>query len=141
MARAKRTKSDETSREEKNQHGSLFSSNEAAWGGFINIRLGEEQKQTFVAWFESSVEAIPSYVDDILGEGGKLSLSFDLPNSAYIVTLVGSLVSNSNERYASTSRAGSLTEALGLTVWKHFLLCDGDYGNYRPQNSTFMKWG
>lgn len=141
MARAKRTKRDENLDAEKIQRGLLYSPNEATWGGFINIRLDDEQKSSFYAWFEGHSEAVSGYVDDILGEAGKISLAFDIENSAYIVTLTGSLVSGSNERYASTSRAGSLHEALALTVWKHFILCGADYGNYRPRNSTFMQWG
>jgi len=114
---------------------------EAAWGGFINVRLDEEQKTSFLSWIASASEAVPSLVDDILGEGMKIGFSFDMEASCYIVSFTGALVGGSNERYSTNSRAGTLDEALALAVWKHFYLADGDYGNYKPRNGSLMTWG
>lgn len=123
------------------QNGMYYTSNEAAWGGFINIRLDDEQKANFYAWLEGASGSIHQLTDDVLGHGAKVSLAYDTQNSCYIVSYTGALVLGSNERYVVTSRAGTLHEALGLAAWKHFYLCDGDYGNYKPSNGSFMNWG
>jgi len=127
--------------EQSPQHGLYFCDPEAAWGGFINIRLDDEQKSGFYAWLEGASQAIHQLTDDVLGQDAKVTLAWDGKNSCYIVSYTGCLVLGSNERYVATSRAGSLHEALALAAWKHFYLCDGDYGNYKPSNSSFMSWG
>lgn len=116
--------------------------NDAKWGGFINIRLDEEQKNSFLEWFADGSPHVEQSVDDMLAMGLKFSLSFDGTNQCVVCSVTGSLVGSDPEgRYTSTSRASSRNEALGLTVWKHYALCAGDYGNYSPKSSTFMSWG
>jgi len=121
-------------------HGAYYCDAEAVWGGFINIRLGDEQKAEFFAWLEKNGSHVSGYVEDLLGEEAKVTIVYDRANSCFVVTVAGTLVGGSTERYVSSSRAGTLPEALALTVWKHFVLADGDYGNYRT-NGTMMSWG
>lgn len=139
--RAKAKSNVEQVGEQTKSRGFYYTDNEAAWGGFINIRLDDEQKQAFYAWLGDAGQAVSQLTDDALGEGVKVGLAFDHPNSCYIVTYTGALVLKSNERYVSTSRAATLPEALGLAAWKHFILCNGDYGNYKPRDSSFLSWG
>jgi len=127
--------------ETKSEHGIYWLPNEAAWGGFINVRLDEEQKQAFLTWFADAGTAIHQLMDDVLGEGMKVGWSYDRENSCYIVTFTGALVGNSNERYVTTSRAGTFNECLALALWKHLKLADGDYGNFRPTTGQLNNWG
>lgn len=121
--------------------GIYYTDNEAPWGGFINIRLDDEQKSSFLAWFEDNTQTISRLLEDALGEGIKHGLSYDGKNQCFICTFTGALVFGSTERYVSTSRAATMLEAIALAVWKHFVLCDGDYGNYKPGNGSFLNWG
>lgn len=125
----------------KAEQGIYWLPNEATWGGFINVRLDDEQKSSFHAWYEDNSSTVSGYVDDVLSEGMKVSLAYDRENQCYIATFTGALVGGSNERYVATSRAGTLNECLGLAVWKHFYLADGDYGAFKPKTSTMMSWG
>lgn len=136
-------KAKKTSPTEEKQvdHGVYWLPNDAAWGGFINIRLDDQQKQTFFAWFADAGQSIHTLLDDVLIEGMKVAFSYDRENQCYIVTFTGALVSNSNERYCATSRAGTLIECLGLSVWKHFYLADGDYGSFKPKTGQMNNWG
>lgn len=121
--------------------GVYYTDNEAVWGGFINIKLDDEQKSSFYSWFENSAQAVSQLLDDALCEGVKHGMAYDGKNQCYICTFTGALVLNSTERYVATSRAGTMLEAIALSVWKHFVLCDGDYGNYKPGNGSFLSWG
>jgi len=121
--------------------GIYYTDNESVWGGFINLRLDDEQKQAFYTWFEGNTQTISQLLDDAIGEGVRHGLAYDGKNQCYICTFTGALVIGSTERYVSTSRAGTMLEAIGLAVWKHFVLCDGDYGNYKPGNGSFQNWG
>lgn len=115
---------------------------EAAWGGFVNIRLDDEQKNEFYVWCEANVAHYHALFADMLGEGLKASFTFDAEHGAFILALTGALMGSAPyERFCSTSRAGSLDEVIALTVWKHVELTEGDYGNYRPRDGSFMRWG
>lgn len=115
---------------------------DAPWGGFINIKLDDDQRAEFFTWLEVNAAHYPSAFDDLLGAGMKATFSFDAEHECYILSLQGALTGASPEqRFVSTSRAGTLNEVIALTVWKHFELAKGDYGNYRPKDSSFMKWG
>lgn len=139
MARKKRTHEPEQS--PQTAQGIYWLPSDAAWGGFVNIRLDDSQREAFGFWFGENASRVAQFLDEILGEGMKVGLSYDRENQCYIATFTGALVGNSNERYCATSRAGTLNECLGLAVWKHIFLTQGDYGNFRPANSTFMSWG
>lgn len=122
------------------QHGMYFCDPEAVWGGFINIRLDDEQKALFFEWLEGNAQFVSGYIEDLLGEEAKVTIVYDLANQCYVVTVAGTLVGGSTERYVSASRAGTLPEAFALTAWKHFVLAEGDYGNYRT-NGSMLSWG
>lgn len=116
--------------------------NDAPWGGFVNIRLSDEQKDSFHLWLEANSAHYPADFDDMLNSGCKISFAYDAQHQAYVVSTMGALMlADPNKRFASTSRAGTLNEAIALTVWKHLELCRGDYGNYKPSDGSFMSWG
>jgi len=114
----------------------------AEWGGFINIRLSDEQKEDFFSWYAENPVGAGAMLDDLLGAGAKVTLAFDAQNGCFIASVTGALLTDSpGVRFVSTSRASTMTEVIALTVWKHFLLVRGDYGNYRPRDNNFMSWG
>jgi len=121
--------------------GVYWTPNDAAWGGFINIRLEDEQKLLFNEWYEAHPDEGTKILDDVMGEGAKLGLSYDRENECYVSTLMGALVDNSNERYCVTTRAGTLAEVVALTAWKHAYYAQGDYGSYRPATGKLNNWG
>jgi len=114
---------------------------DATWGGFINIRLQDDAKLAFNAWWETHPNESATILDDLLGEGAKFGVSYDRQNECYVSTLMGALVEGSNERYCVTTRAGSLSEVIALTVWKHAYYAKGDYGSFRPATSKLDSWG
>jgi hypothetical protein len=116
--------------------------NEAPWGGFINIRLDDEQTEQFFAWYEENKPNVAPYFDEMLGAGIKASVSYDAAHQCYVMALTGALMgSTPKSRFCSTSRASTLPEVTALSVWKHVVLARGDYGNYRPKGGGFMSFG
>lgn len=114
----------------------------AEWGGFINIRLSDDQREEFFAWYEQNPVGATAMLEDLLGAGAKVTFSFDAQHECYIVSVTGALLADSpGVRFVSTSRASTMMEVVALTVWKHFLLVRGDYGKYRPRDDSFMRWG
>ena len=114
----------------------------AEWGGFINVRLSDEQRLEFKEWAHANARNVPALYIDMLGNGLKITHSYDHIHNCFILSVTGALVGDDRaRRYVSTSRAGDLNEVIALTVWKHEVLARGDYGNYRPHDSAFLSWG
>lgn len=114
---------------------------EPEWGGFLNLRLAEEDKVRFDAWYEGASQTIGTLLDDAMIDGLKVSMSWDVENECYIVTFTGSLIPAHNTRYASSSRAATYNEALALMCWKHFVLAEGNWFDFLPHSGKLNRWG
>lgn len=119
----------------------FFSPSDAPWGGFINVRLTDEHRGQFEAWYSSHSNDIGAMLTDILATGIKLSLTFDHENQCFLATLTGALVPPSRDRFAVSTRAGTMSEVLALACWKHFVLAKQNYGAFRPKSGDFLHWG
>lgn len=141
MPRKKKDTAGDDSPKKAVEQGLFWLANEAKWGGFINVRLDDDQTEAFHAWDEENPTEGARVLEDVLGEGMKVGLAYDRENQCTIVSFTGALCAGSNERYCCTSRAGTIREAIQLAAWKHSELARGDYGNYSPRISTMMSWG
>lgn len=122
------------------QQGKFWLPNDAPWGGFINVSLNDGDKQAFHTWYDVNANEVASMLDDLLGEGMKYSAAYDHENQCYIVTFTGGLVAGANLRCAVTSRSGTWGECNALAVWKHFVLCAGNYGDLLATGRK-RNWG
>jgi len=115
---------------------------DAEWGGFINIRLSEEQVAEFWHWYTENADGWTQWLPDLLSVGLKITFSFDPQNNCHICSVTGALVSEAPDaRFCSNSRSAALTEVIALTYWKHAVLARGDYGRYRPKDGLFLSFG
>lgn len=121
--------------------GKYWLPNDAKWGGFLNLRLSDEQKAEFYARWEDDRSFWWPVIDDLCGFGAKVAVTYDGENQCYICTITGALVLGSNERYCTTTRAGTLDEVFALAAWKHELAPNGDYADFKPKSGTFKQWG
>jgi len=115
----------------------LYSDPDAEWGGFINIRLSDEEKQAYRAWRETSPEEVWIILESLLGAGAKIGLSYDMENETHICTLQGRLMHVNESRFVVTTRAGTWGEAIALTCWKHAYLARGNYDDFKPRSGKF----
>ena len=114
---------------------------EAKWGGFIDLRLDEQQKAEFLAWAAESPATWTDDLQEMLAEGLNLSIKFDAENSTFIASVMGAGITNSNERYCLTARSDVWTEALALVVYKHVVLMDGAWDDFLPKTGRLRQWG
>ena len=84
---------------------------------------------------------IGGYHEDHLGEGIKSSFAYDEENRAFICTYTGRLVDMVQSRYSVSSRAGTITQALSLAVYKHEVLAEGDYIRFSGSVKEFLQFG
>lgn len=121
--------------------GKYWLPQDASWGGFVNIRLNDDDKLAFATWREMRGGDFWNTFDDLLGQGMKVAFSYDPENECYICTLTGRLMSTDNSRYCMTTRAGTFEESLALSVWKHEMTGDGYYDTFRPKTGRLDNWG
>jgi len=141
MPRKPRSTSKQTENKLEIEQGTFWLPNDAAWGGFINIRIDDHDKLLFEEWSSNNAQQGIEILDDLMGQGVKLGFSYDRENACYIATLTGALVVGSNERYCVTSRAGSLVDVIQLAAFKHVVIADGDYGSFRPSTGRMNNFG
>jgi len=129
------------SKKEEETQGKYWVHPDAEWGGFINVRLQDDAKSEFQHWLEVNNDSIYMVMDDLMGEGMKISLSWDKLNGCAIVTFTGAIDDDHMTRYIMTTRGATWFEALALSVWKHFVYLEADWGNYKPRTSQSSVWG
>lgn len=114
---------------------------EPEWGGFLNLKLDDADRERFDAWLEEHGGRVGAFLDDALIAGLKFSLSNDAENECYIATLTGLLIPSHNTRYAASARAGTVSEATALICYKHFVLAEGNWFDFLPHNGKLQRWG
>lgn len=140
MARKSKSSPNLDTPEQNVQQGKFWLTNDAPWGGFINVAISDAEKAQFQEWYVEQAVHVPQMVDDLLAEGMKYGISYDRENQCYIVTLTGALVVGSNLRCCVTTRAGTWAEADALASWKHYVLCGEDYGDLLTTGRK-RSWG
>jgi len=101
----------------------------AEWGGFIELRLTDEERTQF-AQFNELFQW--TFIDDILADEIKLGISYDTQSETYLATLTSEKHAGTNLRCVLTARANSWEKAVSLALFKHLNLLEGDWGQYKP---------
>jgi len=113
---------------------------DAKWGGFINVRLNDDDKLAFSTWWEENVNVSAQILEELLGAGIKVTLAYDSDNDSWLCSLTGRLVAEFNDRYVTTTRAASMAEVIALACWKHVYVCRGVYHPYVNERKK-PQWG
>jgi len=102
------------------------------WGGFINVDLEPDEKAHFKAWIvEVQDELLPALVELHVESKLKFSSAYDPENDCFIATLTGCGVSTQPKiACALSARGKDWSQALGLLIYKHNVMCEGDWKNY-----------
>lgn len=139
MSRSKKAASPQQEPVEIKQ-GKWWLAQDAPWGGFINVRVDDEQKADYEVWLGEHPNECWVMLEDLLGEGMKVGFAYDRENECFILTFTGALVKGSTERYCLTTRAGTFGDVVALATWKHFQLLKEEYGSLKA-NGRKMSWG
>jgi hypothetical protein len=114
---------------------------DAKWGGFINIKLDNSDREAFAVWHEMRGGDFWNILDDLLGQGMKVGFAYDADNECYVCTLTGRLLETDDSRFCMTTRAGTWEESVALAVWKHERTGNGFYDSFRPRTGKLDNWG
>jgi hypothetical protein len=107
-------------------------SGEMEWGGFVNVRLTDEEKDAFNLWLDGDGAKFWSYLVDTISNGFKFGVSWDTTNECFVATYTGQGLVSDDRRYCLTARGGTMEKATALLVFKDLVLLRSDWGLYKP---------
>lgn len=115
-----------------NANRKYFCASEAEWGGYINLKVNEDERSDFDGWQVEESANVSDLLAYQIVEGLKLSVGYDADNSSYLATFTGAGCVGTKLRCCLTARSDDLFEAINLLLYKHVVLLDSDWSSYRP---------
>jgi hypothetical protein len=103
---------------------------------FVRCTLGKSEKEQFTRWFELNEKKLGTALSNVLEGGYKVSFSADFENSCFVCTLTGNEEKSPNYKKMLSSRAEDHWEALGLCIFKHVEMFNGE-----KWDSEGSNWG
>ncbi len=110
---------------------------EIQWGGFIDVKLDADDKAAFRDFESSNFQW--TYLEDVLADEIKLSLSYDGDNDTYLCSLTSIKHAGNNLRCVLTARADTWERAIMLAIFKHAALLEGDWGRFKPATGSYSE--
>jgi len=94
---------------------------------FVDFRLSGDMQLSFEEWHENAGIDVVVELFDLVGMGYKLSVTYDLANNCYIVSLTCRDENSVNFMKCMSGRADEPEQAIAVLVFKHMVVCGGDW--------------
>ena len=108
--------------------------------GFVDIPLSEADKASLDGLNFEPEDAF-KFLEEMVEDGYKISISQDTAHSCYIATATGRNPNDPNYGYALSGRGADVVGGLASLAYKHVTLCQrGVWSNFTG-NSSPSKWG
>jgi len=94
------------------------------WAGFVPCELGVDGREAFDVWCTGMGQSFARLIDDALGTGLKLTMSYDGQNQCYVACFSGRPDVDGEIAFNAilSGRAGTFSQALQVLVYKHYEL-------------------
>jgi len=113
------------------------------WGGFLNVRLSDEQKAQFEIWCREMGDDVWELFLQALMQGMKLSIIYDPEADTYTASLTNSprCSCGVSSMYVLSAFAQNWHTAIALVLFKHYQILGGTWEHYRPSRTIQDKLG
>jgi hypothetical protein len=112
------------------------------WGGFVQVSLDEAHREEYDLWLSEAGPNVWRELDDALGVGLKLSVSYDGSNQCYIGSLTGRPDVGGARAFTCSlsARGGTFEEAVAVLIYKHASLLHYDWWDAvnEPKRARFV---
>lgn len=105
---------------------------------FSNVILSNEERVAFIKWSDERYDSILELLSETLNAGYKFSVKLNVDTDIHYATLSGNANTWENQKNSLTSRHPEFETAVLLTLYKHYVLCDG--GQWREDEQP-QEWG
>jgi hypothetical protein len=105
---------------------------------FANIKLNRSDEKEFRGWSETQDFDTMGLLTNLGGDGYKVSLAWIDKQNAWCVTLVATDGAKHNKNRGLSSWSDDLEEAIWISGYKHYRMCDG--GSW-PDEGSNQNWG
>lgn len=114
-----------------------------AWGGFINIRLSDADKDAFHQWFSTLDDDPLTGIFSLVLEGYKFSLSYAADGEYWTTSLTGEGLGLTGivERCCLTARAPQVDQAIALLLYKHVVIAKGSWASFSTSIGGGFNFG
>lgn len=116
------TQSNEQQRGSRRKNGLRDVSGE--WKGFVDISLTGQEKEHLASLEQADYPDITAFLENVLSDGYKFSVTRDELHSCVIATLTGKGKGCPNAGYSLSARGPDLVGALLVLHHKHVVICE-----------------
>lgn len=105
---------------------------------FAQVAIARSEKQAVEAWVDQNEADFDTLICDLLSNEHTIKLSWSDYSDAYTASITCHDDDNQNGKLILTAQAGSAIDALGLVMYKNYVLCEN--GAWGVQ-SDLETWG
>lgn len=105
---------------------------------FASLKMPKAAKSEFETWKQENEDDFWHYLSQAMNSGYKLSARYDYDNSTHIVSLTCLSSEDVNFNGVMVTRASEIDEAMWLSLYKHWILCDEQEW---PSEQDEKDWG
>lgn len=137
----KSSKKSETSTPTSNRKYQIVPHRDAEWGGYCNLNLKEGDSGQFDDWFVENYDHLFQMLSQSLFDGMKFTITYDPSGSCFIATFTGTAYYNLKILVSLSARADSAIAAIGLLLYKHEVILEGNWGEFMDAQKKSRSWG
>ena len=104
---------------------------QVAWRGFVNCEMNASRKEQFKQW-TPKIDDVEGAIQECLAPGYKISFSVDTYHDAIQVSWYCGATGDPNAGWCLTARAGSISKAFLVLMFKHTVVLEGDWTSVAP---------
>lgn len=105
---------------------------------FSTLRIEPDDAPAFEKWLEGNTVNPLAVLEQFTSDGFKISVTYVIDQNSFCVTVVGTKETKRHDKCGMSSWSDDLAEALGMTWYKHYILCDGSEW---PTKGHGKRWG
>lgn len=110
------------------------------WRGFVNIYLDSSDADAMLEMAKEYDNHLDVKIGEMVKEGIQIKLSWDTRSKCFMASMTTRNPEAAYAGYCITSRSRDMSEVLWMCVYKHFVVCSGDWSQYAGADDGY-RWG
>lgn len=109
--------------------------------GFVSCDLDKALKEQSKVWVNENREALGEKSEALVTDGYKISLSMDRIHDCFQASATCTDSESEDYGFCLTARAPDVWSALGVLLFKHYVVLEGDWASREATATKGDKWG